>query len=78
MLKGNERSKLLYETKALLPCQRKEMAINFIRKAKDLFDQELVLDAMYNQMDYKTMDTLTKTNYKQAIISLEFVLDKFK
>jgi len=76
MLNENERSKFLYETKALMPYKRKDMTIDFILKAKALLEQELILDAMYNQMDFKTMDNLTKDNYRQAINSLDFVLNK--
>lgn len=77
MLKENERSKFLYETKKLYPYQRKEMAIDYISKAKDLLEQELIIDAMYNQMDYKTMDSLTRDKYKQAQVGLQLILDRF-
>ena len=78
MLKENERSKFLYDTKKLLPYQRKEMALNFITKAKDLFEQELIIDALYNQMDYKTIDIFTKNKYKNAIQSLSKIIDELK
>ncbi len=77
MLNDNERSKLLYETKKILPYKRQAMAIDFICMAKDLFEQELILDAMYDQMDYKTMDNLTKTKYKGTINDLEKVINRF-
>ena len=52
------------------------MAIGFISKAKDLLEQELIIDAMYAQMDYKTMDNLTKEKYKQAQVGLQVILDR--
>ncbi len=78
MLTDNDKAKFLYETKALLPYKRKEMALEFILKAKALFEQELIIDAMYNQMDYKTMDNLTKTKYKGTINDLEKVINRFE
>lgn len=76
MLYENERSKFLYETKKLTPGERRKMAIGFISKTKDLLEQELIIDAMYAQMDYKTMDNLTKEKYKQAQVGLQVILDR--
>lgn len=77
MLYENERSKFLYETKKLTPNERRKMTIDFISKAKDLLEQELIIDAFYNSMDYKTMDNLTKEKYKQVQVGLQLILDKF-
>lgn len=77
MLYENERSKFLYETKKLTLNERKKMAIDFISKAKDLLEQELIIDAVYDSMDYKTMDNLTKEKYKQAQVGLQMILDRF-
>lgn len=76
MLKENERSKFLYETKKLYPYQRKEMALDFISKAKDLLEQELIIDAMCKQMGYKTIDSITRDRYKQAQVGLQMILDR--
>jgi len=50
-----ERNSFLYETKSLTPVKRKEMINDFIAKAQALCEQELILDDLYNSMDYKTM-----------------------
>lgn len=73
-MNAEERNKFLYETKSLLPCKRKEMFIEFIDKAKALMEQELILDKLYSQMDYKTMDLYEKTKYQGSIQKLEEVL----
>ena len=71
MLKPNERNAFLYETKKLKPFERKEMVIDFIAKAKALCEQELVIDAMHNQIDFKTMGTLEKERYEKSIQDLD-------
>ena len=58
MVKPDEKNAFLYETKKLKPFERKEMAIDFIVKAKVLCEQELVIDEMHSQMEVKTMGTL--------------------
>lgn len=72
--KAEERNKFLYETQSLLPYKRKEMVLDFVDKAKALMEQELILDAIYNQMDYKTMGTYDKAKYQGSIQKLEEVL----
>ena len=73
-MNAEERNKFLYETNPLLPCKRKEMFIEFIDKAKALMEQELIIDKVYSQMDYKTMDLYEKTKYQGSIQKLEEVL----
>lgn len=72
-----ERNKFLYETKKLTTVERKEMAIDFISKAKDLLEQELIIDAVYDSMDYKTLDNATKEKYKRAQVGLQLIFDLF-
>ena len=59
-MNAEERNKFLYETKPLLPCKRKEMFIEFIDKAKSLDGARNIRQALYSQMDYKTMDLYEK------------------
>lgn len=73
-MNAEERNKFLYETKTLPPYKRAEMALNFIDKAKALMEQELILDALYNQMDYKTMGAYESNKYKGSIKKLEEVI----
>ncbi len=69
-MNAGERNKFLYKTKGLLPYQRKEMALDLMDKAKALLEQELIFDAMYNQMDYKTMGAYESNKYKGSINKL--------
>ena len=73
-MNAEERNKFLYETKTLPPYKRAEMALDFIEKAKALMEQELILDALYNQMDYKTMGAYESNKYRGAIQKMEEVI----
>ena len=73
-MNAEERNKFLYETKSLLPYKRTEMVLDFVDKAKALLEQELIIDALYNQMDYKTMGAYESNKYKGSIQRLEEVL----
>lgn len=73
-----ERNKFLYETNKLLPYQKTEMAVDFIDKAKALMEQELIIDGLYSQMDYKTMGVYKSNLYKASIQKLKEVLIMFE
>ncbi len=65
-----DRNKFLYETKSLTTVKRKEMINDFIAKAQALCEQELILDDLYNSMDYKTMGPLDRNQYKKVANAL--------
>lgn len=75
-MKAEDRNKFLYETSKLKPFQRKEMIYNFMEKAKALCEQELIMDNLYNQMDFKTMGILEKERYKDIINKLDKLLEQ--
>lgn len=66
-VKASERNAFLYKTKSLASFERKAMAVSFICKAKALFEQELIIDVIYSQMDYKTMNVAEKNAYNNVI-----------
>jgi len=76
-MKPEERNSFLYETKKLAPYKRKEMIIEFVEKAKALCEQELIIDAMYNQMDFASMHIGEKNAYESAIRGFEETLKRF-
>ena len=77
-MNAEERNKFLYETRPLLPCQRTEMALDFVDKAKALLEQELILDALYRQMDYKSMHAYESDRYERSIKNLKEVIELMK
>lgn len=70
-----ERQKFAYEIRNTTPNKRKEMAIEFISKAKFLMEQELIIDNMYDQCDFKTMGMIEKGKYNKLITALNNVID---
>ena len=65
-----ERNEFLYDTRVLSPANRREMAIEFMAKAQALLEQELIIDAMYSQMDFKAMHSWETDIYKRGIALL--------
>lgn len=72
-----ERNKLLYATRVMLPKERKEVFIDLIERAQALMEQELMLDRMYAQMDYKSMNAYESDKYKKGINKLSEVMVLF-
>ena len=66
-----ERNEFLYKTRELLPCKRRELILDHLEKAKALIDQELILDKLYGQMDYKTMSNLDRSRYIKSLASVD-------
>jgi len=62
-----ERNEFLYRHRALLPYKRQQLVLDHLEKAKALIDQELILDKLYGQMDYKTMSNLERDAYMKAL-----------
>jgi hypothetical protein len=74
---NNQGSKFLYVTSKLTTCQRKELIIDFIEKAKALMEQELIIDDFYSQMNYMTMNNYEKVMYMTGINKLTSVIKLF-
>lgn len=72
-----ERNKFLYATRVMLPKERKEVFIDLIERAQALMEQELILDRMYAQMDYKSMNAYESDKYKKGINKLSEVMVLF-
>ena len=66
-----ERNEFLYKHRELLPFERRELMLEHLEKAKALIDQELILDKLYDQMDYKTMGNLNRTLYINALQNID-------
>ena len=66
-MKPEERNEFLYRHRALLPSKRQQLISEHLEKAKALIDQELILDKLYGQMDYKTMSNLERDAYMKAL-----------
>ena len=66
-MKPEERNEFLYRHRALLPYMRQQLISDHLEKAKALIDQELILDKLYGQMDYKTMSNLERDAYMKAL-----------
>lgn len=66
-MKPEERNEFLYRHRALLPYKRQQLISDHLEKAKALIDQELILDKLYGQMDYKTMSNLERDAYMKAL-----------
>lgn len=77
-MEAEERNKFLYETKGLTQCKRLEMVIEFISKAKALCEQEIILDKLYDSMDYKTMGAYESDKYRSAIKRLDEIIKTFQ
>ncbi|QRN86012.1 hypothetical protein JR334_01910 [Clostridia bacterium] len=73
-MNAEERNKFLYGTRLLKPCDRKEMALDYIDKAKALLEQEMILNDIYRQMDYKSMSAYESGHYDKSIRKLDEVL----
>jgi len=71
----NEIQKYKYDNKTLLPCEREKIIKEHLEKAIALLDVEIVIQSMYSQMDYGSLDT---SNYKIAKELLEKALKKVK
>jgi hypothetical protein len=76
-MNATERNRFLYETKELVPHLRQKLAVDHADKALALLEQELVMDALYGQMDYKTMHMADKRKYQEAIVKLKEAIAKF-
>lgn len=77
-MKPEERNEFLYKHKGLLPYKRKELILEHLEKAKALIDQELILDKLYDQMDYKTMGNLNRTLYMNALQNIDNAVAQVK
>lgn len=78
MEKLQERNEFLYKTKALLPYKRKEMIVDMLEKSRALMEQELILDAIYNSMDFKGMNAYDTDKYRKSITQLDDLLNYFR
>ena len=76
MFTDKDKAKFLHETLPLYPNNRLELAIEHLSKASALLDQELILDSYYGSMDFKTMDSLTKDRYKNAIHFIRRIVEE--
>lgn len=72
-----ERNKFLYATRVMLPKERKEVFVDLIERAQALMEQELILDRIYAQMDYKSMNAYESDKYKKGINKLSEVMVLF-
>ena len=70
-MKQGERNEFLYKHRELLPFKRRELILEHLEKAKALIDQELILDKLYDQMNYSTMGNLSKTLYINALQNID-------
>jgi hypothetical protein len=73
-----ERNTFLYKNRELLPYKRQELILEHLEKAKALIDQELILDKLYGQMDYKTMSNLDRDRYIRALASVDDAIRSVK
>jgi hypothetical protein len=73
-----ERNAFLYKNRELLPYKRQELILEHLEKAKALIDQELILDKLYGQMDYKTMSNLDRDRYIRALASVDDAIRSVK
>lgn len=71
----NELQKFKYDNKCLAPYQRQEQIKEHLQKAIALLDVEIIIQAMYDQMDY---GSLNMEYYKQAKENLEKVIQTIK
>ena len=78
MFTAEDKAKLLYETQPLLPNKRKELIIEHLSKASALLDQELILNKIYDSMDFKTMDSLTKSRYENSIHFIRRIVEELE
>lgn len=77
-MKPEERNEFLYKHRELLPFKRRELILEHLEKAKALIDQELILDKLYDQMDYKTMGSLNRTLYMNALQNIDNAVAQVK
>jgi hypothetical protein len=73
-----ERNAFLYKNRELLPYKRQELILDHLEKAKALIDQELILDKLYGQMDYKTMSNLDRDRYIRSLASVDDTIKEVK
>jgi len=73
-----DRNSFLYKNRELLPYKRQELILDHLEKAKALIDQELILDKLYGQMDYKTMSNLDRDRYIRALASVDDAIRSVK
>ena len=73
-----ERNAFLYKNRELLPYKRQELILEHLEKAKALIDQELILDKLYGQMDYKTMSNLDRDRYIRSLASVDDAIRSVK
>ena len=66
-MKPEDRNEFLHKHRALLPYERQQLISDHLEKAKALIDQELILDKLYGQMDYKTISNLERDAYMKAL-----------
>lgn len=71
----NEIQEYKYNKKSLLPCEREKLIKEHLEKAIALLDVEIVIQSMYSQMDYASLNT---SNYKMAKEMLENTVKKVK
>lgn len=76
--KSKEINEFLYQTKALLPYKRAEMIVDMLKKSRALMEQELILDSIYNSMDYKTMSAHDTDKYRRSIGQIDEILNCFR
>ena len=71
----NEIQKFKYDSKGLRPCDRQEQIKEYLQKAIALLDIEIIIQAMYEQMDY---GSLNMNYYKSAKNKLEKAMCEIK
>ncbi len=76
--KLKERNKFLYETKKLTTSERKDIIVDMLEKSRALMEQELILDAVYNSMDFKGMNAYDTDKYRKSITQLDDLLNYFR
>ena len=72
----NEIQRFKYDSKRLSPCDRQEQIKEHLQKAIALLDVEIIIQAMYDQMDYSTLNTryykTAKERLEQAMCEIKF------
>lgn len=76
--KLKERNKFLYETKKLTPSERTEIIVDMLEKSRALMEQELIIDSIYDSMDFKSMSSYDSDKYKSSISQLDGLLNYFR
>lgn len=71
----NEIQKFKYDSKSLEPYERQEQIKEHLQKAIALLDVEIIIQAMYDQMDY---GSLNMNYYKSAKDKLEKAMCEIK